>query len=337
MIRNDSPKISVVVPVYNVEKYIHRCVDSLINQTLTDIEIILVDDGSPDNCSVICNRLAEQDSRIKVVHKQNGGLSSARNAGMKIATGDYIGFVDSDDDVEPDMYEKMFRVAEQHNVDFIMADYLRFPSNGEPYLKTLNIDGGYYNREKIIKDIFPQLIMGENIDYGPLLSVWHCLYNRQFLEDNSLVFDEEVRWSEDNIFNAIMGYNCNSFYYMKGEGLYHYYNNPGTITTSYRKGAWRVYKTMNEHLHNYFDGIKDYDFSPQLKLHLIYYVCNCIGQAMTLEKKQAINEISNVLNDEALVRVFKNFVPDKTVQQKLKIQLLLMKHKQSRLLYLLMK
>ena len=94
---------------------------------------------------------------------------------------------------------------------------------------------------------------------------------------------------------------------------------------------------MNEHLHNYFDGIKDYDFSPQLKLHLIYYVCNCIGQAMTLEKKQAINEISNVLNDEALVRVFKNFVPDKTVQQKLKIQLLLMKHKRSRLLYLLMK
>lgn len=99
-------KVSVVVPVYKVEKYLERCVNSIIKQSLSELEIILVDDGSPDNCGIMCDSFADKDNRIKVVHKANGGLSSARNAGLKIATGEYIGFVDSDDDIETDMYEK---------------------------------------------------------------------------------------------------------------------------------------------------------------------------------------------------------------------------------------
>lgn len=97
--------ISIIVPVYNVEKYLERCIESIVNQTYKDIEIILVDDGSPDNCSVICDRYAEKDNRIKVIHKQNGGLINARKSGLEIAQGDYIGFVDSDDWIEPEMYE----------------------------------------------------------------------------------------------------------------------------------------------------------------------------------------------------------------------------------------
>ena len=98
------PLVSIVVPVYKVEKYLERCVKSLLCQTLHDIEIILVDDGSPDRCPQICDEYASRDERIKVVHKRNGGLSSARNAGLLVATGSYIGFVDSDDDVRIDMY-----------------------------------------------------------------------------------------------------------------------------------------------------------------------------------------------------------------------------------------
>lgn len=97
--------ISIIVPVYNVEKYLERCIESIVNQTYKDIEIILVDDGSPDNCPVICDRYAEKDNRIKVIHKQNGGLINARKSGLEIAQGDYIGFVDSDDWIEPEMYE----------------------------------------------------------------------------------------------------------------------------------------------------------------------------------------------------------------------------------------
>lgn len=245
-------KVSVVVPVYKVEKYLERCVNSIIKQSLSELEIILVDDGSPDNCGIMCDSFADKDNRIKVVHKANGGLSSARNAGLKIATGEYIGFVDSDDDIETDMYEKMYNAALKYKVDFVMCDYQRINSNRTNFNKTLDIDSGFYDKEKIRSDIFPALIMGSNIDYGPLLSVCLCLYKRQFLTDNSITFANDVKWSEDNLFSAIVGYKCNSFYYLKTEYLYHYYSNPGTITTSYRAGAWNVYCKMNEYLHNFF-------------------------------------------------------------------------------------
>ena len=152
------PVVSVVVPVYKVEKYLERCVASLRSQTLRDVEIILVDDGSPDSCPEMCDALAEQDSRIRVIHKKNGGLSSARNAGLKVASGKYVGFVDSDDDVEPDMYEKMLSVIESENVDFVMSDYLRIPASGSPYLKTLNLRPGRYDKAALREEIFPSLI-----------------------------------------------------------------------------------------------------------------------------------------------------------------------------------
>ena len=104
------PKVSVIVPIYKVEKYLRQCIDSIINQSLKDIEIILVDDGSPDNCPKICDEYKKIDSRIKVIHKKNGGLSSARNAGMKIATGEYIGFVDSDDYVSKEFLEELYLI-----------------------------------------------------------------------------------------------------------------------------------------------------------------------------------------------------------------------------------
>ncbi len=326
------PLVSIIVPVYKVEKYLKRCVDSLTNQTLSDIEIILVDDGSPDNSGEICDSLQEKDCRIKVIHKTNGGLSSARNAGIKIAQGQYIGFVDSDDDVALDMYEKMYRVAKRENVDFVMSDYQRICADGRCYLKTLDIPSGLYEKKQMRRIIFPNLIMGENIEYGPLLSVWHCLYRTDFLRQNNLCFDEKVRWSEDNIFSAIAGYCCERFYYMKGEGLYHYYQNQGTITTSYRSGAWQVYCTMNEHLHNFFDPIKDFDFSRQLKLHMIYYACNCIGQELTLPKLEAKRGIRNILETRQLRDSFTDFKMPR-VGIKLKIQLYLMKYRQTDLLY----
>lgn len=108
--------ISVIVPVYKVEPYLDRCVRSIVEQTYTDLEIILVDDGSPDNCPAICDAWAERDSRVKVIHKQNGGLSDARNAGMDIATGEYIGFVDSDDWIAPEMYQILYNMLQRDQI-----------------------------------------------------------------------------------------------------------------------------------------------------------------------------------------------------------------------------
>lgn len=115
------PLISIIVPVYNTEKYLSKCIESILAQTYTNFELILVDDGSPDRCPGICDEYAEKDTRIKVIHKENGGVSSARNCGLDIASGEYIGFVDSDDYIEPEMYEKMLHTITAFNVDLCIC------------------------------------------------------------------------------------------------------------------------------------------------------------------------------------------------------------------------
>ena len=139
--------ISIIVPVYKVEKYLKRCVMSLVNQTLKDMEIILVDDGSPDQSGKICDDLSKMDHRIQVIHKKNGGLSSARNAGIKIAQGKYIGFVDSDDDVELNMFECMVEAAEKYNADFLMSDYIRIINDKEKVLVSKSLEEGLYEKK----------------------------------------------------------------------------------------------------------------------------------------------------------------------------------------------
>lgn len=321
--------VSIIVPIYKVEKYLSRCVQSLLKQTLEDIEIILVDDGSPDKCPQICEEYLKADKRIKVVHKENGGLSSARNAGMSVATGKYIGFVDSDDSILPNMYEELYRVISKYNCDFVMSDYKRITQKGSSYLKSLSIKKGYYNKNQIVKEIYPDLIMGRNLDYGPLLSVWHCLYSSEFLKRYNLQFDEEVKWSEDNIFSALVGYYAESFYYLKGEGLYRYYENAGTITTSYREGAWNVYCIMNDHLRKFFGDIREYNFEQQLNLHQIYYACNCLGQIKSagLDEQVKNKKAQEILESEKLKEAFYKFHYPKEWSWKLKIQIWLIRHK----------
>lgn len=121
-----NPLISVIVPIYNVEKYLARCVDSIVNQTYKNLEIILVDDGSPDLCPQMCDDYAEKESRIKVVHKKNGGLSDARNAGMAVATGKYISFIDSDDYVSDDFFECLLDVMNKENSDIVECSVVKF-------------------------------------------------------------------------------------------------------------------------------------------------------------------------------------------------------------------
>ena len=123
------PLISVIVPIYNVEKYLDRCVDSIINQTYKSLEIILVDDGSPDNCPQMCDDYAKKDSKIKVVHKENGGLSDARNVGMKVATGEYVSFIDSDDYISLDFYETLLQTMIDNDSDIVECSVVKFYEN----------------------------------------------------------------------------------------------------------------------------------------------------------------------------------------------------------------
>ena len=120
---NKTPSLSIIMPVYNVERYLREAVDSVIAQTFTDWELILIDDGSPDNCPAICDSYAAADPRIRVIHQANGGLSAARNSGLEISEGRVIGFVDSDDRIDSRMYEKMIAAMTKHNADMVLCGY----------------------------------------------------------------------------------------------------------------------------------------------------------------------------------------------------------------------
>lgn len=126
------PKISVIIPVYKVEEYLKRCVDSVIGQTLRNIEIILVDDGSPDNCPAICDEYAKKDDRVRVIHKKNGGVSEARNVGIEAALGEFIGFVDPDDYIEADMYEYLYDLVKKENAEISMCEFFHCYQGKEP-------------------------------------------------------------------------------------------------------------------------------------------------------------------------------------------------------------
>lgn len=150
--------ISVIVPIYKVEKYLGECIESLINQTYKNLEIILVDDGSPDNCGKICEEYKEKDERIVVIHKENGGLSDARNAGMKVMTGDYLVFVDSDDYMPSDGIETLVKLLEERNADMVIGGVWRVSEQGEKLGKEVmqNCDITEMDTEEALKDFFVQ-------------------------------------------------------------------------------------------------------------------------------------------------------------------------------------
>lgn len=164
--------ISVIVPIYNVEKYLGKCVDSVINQTYENLEIILVDDGSLDNCPQICDEYANLDSRIKVIHKKNGGLSDARNAGMNIATGDYISFIDSDDYISDDFIETLYTTMITENSDIAECDIVRFEDGTTPVIEKEDGEINSFSTEKGLS----LLIAGNKFHQH----VWNKLYKVEF-------------------------------------------------------------------------------------------------------------------------------------------------------------
>ena len=130
----EKPLLSIIVPVYDVERYLPKCIDSILAQTFTDFELILVEDGSPDNCPALCDAAAAKDARIRVIHQKNGGLSAARNAGLDVARGEWIGFVDSDDYIAPEMYEALYKAVQSTGADLALCDYAEVDETGAPCL-----------------------------------------------------------------------------------------------------------------------------------------------------------------------------------------------------------
>jgi glycosyltransferase involved in cell wall biosynthesis len=199
------PKVSIVVPIYNVEKYIHPCVDSLLNQTLADIEIILVDDESPDRCPQICEEYKRQDTRIKVVHKKNGGLGFARNSGMEVATGEYIAFLDGDDYVDLETYQKLYSLVVEQQADIVYFAYERFNDEGYAYGHSDKDVVTDYKTTEYIRNLMLDMVGSPpdaKIERAIQVSSCCALYRKELIDNYQIRFHSERDLiSEDLLFN----------------------------------------------------------------------------------------------------------------------------------------
>ncbi|MCL1946740.1 MAG: glycosyltransferase [Chitinivibrionia bacterium] len=186
------PKISVIIPVYNAEKYLEKCIDSVLLQTFTDFECILIDDGSPDNSGKICDGYAKKDERIKVVHQENGGVSCARNAGLDIAQGEWITFIDSDDWVDENYLELMYNNAINKTCDLSICGLRSIDKNGKLIIESKQYPVMFFDKVSAKKILF-------GFEYFTTATV-SKLVNRKYIYENNIRFDMEVKVCEDGLF-----------------------------------------------------------------------------------------------------------------------------------------
>lgn len=261
------PKVSVIIPIYNNEKYIERCLDSLVAQTLTDIQVLMINDGSVDGTETICRRYAEQHPNFEYYYKENGGSASARNVGLVHATGEYVGFVDSDDYVEHTMFEKMYAAAKTHDADMVFNPMKEKGSFTTPV-------PGYYDRKGMEEYIFPNLLpyptktgTFRSFDWGNC----YRLIKHSVISDHHIRFFNKSRRCEDLCFAFECTIHSDSYVVMPAELLYHYCVSENSKSRHYTKNMWRSIGTLMRYLVELGEKYKEYDFAERIRCCILYF------------------------------------------------------------------
>ena len=216
-------KISIIVPLFNVEKYLYTCLESLINQTYKDFEIILVDDGSPDNCPAICDEYAAIDSRIKVIHKKNGGSVSARQAGLDYSTGKYVAFVDGDDWLDLTYIDKCNDIINKYQPDVVSLNAWFFATETEVMLSTVgNNYEGVYERQRLENLVYPNILYSAPFyNFGIAPSLCTKIIRRELLEQYMSNVPENIRMGDDLVVSLPCILKANTVYFSNTCGYYY--------------------------------------------------------------------------------------------------------------------
>lgn len=241
--------VSVVIPVYGTEKYLDRCVESVITQTYPYLEIILVDDGSPDNCPAMCDDWAKKDNRIRVIHKENGGLTSARKAGFEIAKGEYIIFFDSDDYVEENMIEELVNKALATDKDITMCSYYRDTEN-ETIPTFMGHQNGTIECEELPTCFIFPIIRPMKGDYEINGFLWTKLFKTSKIQAEYFVSEREY-YTEDILFDIQIALHINGIA-LVNKPLYHYCENRDSLTFKYRENKFEMWNKRTAYFEEYF-------------------------------------------------------------------------------------
>lgn len=226
------PEISVIVPVYRAEAFLRKCTESILSQTFSDLELLLVEDGSPDGSGALCDQIAQEDSRVRVFHKENGGVSSARNLGMAQARGTYLAFADADDWLPPDAMELLHTALTREGADSAGGSHRKVEMDGRSQIEAGAMPKGVYGPEAIRRGIVDRLL-GERLGQpGQVLNgfVWRFLFSRELIQTHGLTFSGA--YLEDELF-LLEYFCCAQKLVMVDESVYYYLQNPASVTRRY--------------------------------------------------------------------------------------------------------
>lgn len=299
-------KISVVVPIFNVELYLNRCIESILAQLYLNLEVLLIDDGSTDNSLLICREYEKKDARVKVYTQQNKGVSEARNLGIQHATGEFITFVDPDDWIEPRMYESMLNRIKMDNSDICLCDYAVIKNN-KKIERTLNLEElKITGQENIFKSIILPLI-GENENSINRIDgfVWRLLIKRNILQASQVVFDKDIKIMEDLLFCISLFQHCNVVSYDKNI-FYNYLFNPKSAMNRYKPNYYeinkKVYYKMRQLVINNCNG----DIECSLQNRYIEMMIGCIVNEIIYCKKSIFKsfiKLKQIIDDSEFQRI----------------------------------
>ena len=299
-----NPLISVIVPIYNIEKYLKKCIDSILQQDFSDTEIILVDDGSTDGCAEICDMYARKDSRVKVVHKPNGGLVSARKAGAIVSTGRYIATVDGDDGVTELFFEKVHDVIKSFAPDLILFDSVEV--RGENIKQKYSfLRSGYYDRNQIEQELFPCLIEDKMSKYiAP--SQNHMVFLRSIYMECEMTIDDRIKIGEDGVCTKPAICRANSLYVLhKCLSIYNINQDSMTKGGKVYDVMWSYYAA--KHYEKMID-VNEFDFKAQIYRYVTHNLfVSCVTQFYRdVPYRLITREINGYLNNDYYADAVKN-------------------------------
>ena len=298
--------ISAIIPVYNSEEYLEECIKSLINQSLKEIEMIFINDGSRDNSLSILEKYKDIDKRIKIINQTNSGPSNARNNGLKIAKGEYISFIDSDDWIDSEMFKTMYVNAKINNSDVVICDMKMIENENELYIRGIQCDTDVFDKNKIQQTIYTSLLSNSQFN-----SMANKIYKREILKTNNIKLDAKIFYAEDWLLNMEFFKHCNKATYIN-RCFYYYRRGHESSSSKYKDdtfekvGLW-IYKKRKEYAENL-------NLNPYLATNDLFKVTmHCLISEFRrndLKFLEKLNRIKYIINNnevrELTTYIFKN-------------------------------